>query len=50
MLYIKHATVLTPRRQIDDGAVLVDGPQILAVGPADQITRPAGADEIDATG
>jgi N-acetylglucosamine-6-phosphate deacetylase len=50
MLYIQHATVLTPHRQIDDGAVLIDGPQILAVGPADEISRPAGADEIDASG
>ncbi len=50
MLYIKHATVLTPRREIDDGAVLVDGPQILAVGPSGEIARPAGAEEIDASG
>lgn len=50
MLYIQHATVLTPHQQIDDGAVLIDGPQILAVGPADEISRPAGADEIDASG
>jgi len=50
MIYIQHATVLTPHRQIDDGAVLIDGPQILAVGTADEISRPAGADEIDASG
>ena len=50
MLYIQHATVLTPHRHIDDGAVLIDGPQILAVGTAAEISRPAGADEIDATG
>jgi N-acetylglucosamine-6-phosphate deacetylase len=50
MLYIQHATVLTPHQQIDDGAVLIDGPQILAVGPADEISRPAGADEVDASG
>ena len=50
MLYIKHATVLTPHREIDDGAVLIDGPQILAVGPSGEIARPAGAEEIDASG
>jgi len=50
MLYISHATVLTPHREIDDGAVLVDGPQILAVGPVGKLARPAGADEIDASG
>lgn len=50
MLYIQHATVLAPHRRIDDGAVIIDGPQILAVGPSDEISRPAGAEEIDASG
>jgi N-acetylglucosamine-6-phosphate deacetylase len=50
MLYIHHATVYTPERRIDDGAVLVQGRQILAVGSEAQIPCPAGAVTIDATG
>ncbi len=50
MLYIHHATILTPKRRISDGAVLVDGPQITAVGPTDEIACPADTQIIDATG
>ena len=50
MLYINHATLLTSGRQIDDGAVLVDGRRIEACGPAADIPRPSAAQTIDADG
>lgn len=50
MLYIDHATILTPEQQVDDGAVLTEGRLILAVGPASQIPCPASADRLDGTG
>ena len=50
MLYIHNATIHTPDRIIDNGAVLADGGRIIAVGPADAVARPAGAQAIDAAG
>jgi N-acetylglucosamine-6-phosphate deacetylase len=50
MLYIHNATILTPEHQIDEGALLTDGLQIAAVGPAAQIPCPASAHRIDGTG
>jgi N-acetylglucosamine-6-phosphate deacetylase len=50
MLYIQNATVFTPERRIEDGAVLIDGRQIIDVGPTRQITHPPEAKIIDASG
>jgi N-acetylglucosamine-6-phosphate deacetylase len=49
MLYIRCATVFTPYQEIREGAVLLDGPQIVAVGTPEQVPCPAGAELIDAT-
>ena len=50
MLYIRHATVLTPTKQIDNGALLADGTRITAVGPVEKIPCPDDAQIIDAAG
>ena len=50
MLYIHHATLLTPTETIADGAVLIDRGRVLAVGPGQNIPRPEDATAIDATG
>ncbi len=50
MLCICNATVYTPERRIQDGAVLVDGTWIAAVGPSGQVPCPEGAQTIDASG
>ena len=47
MLYIKGATILTPAERIVDGAVLVDGARIAAVGA---VAAPPGAEVLDAAG
>ena len=49
MLYIYHATILTPHETITDGAVLVDRGRIVAVGPTQNIPPPEDAEKIDAT-
>jgi 5-methylthioadenosine/S-adenosylhomocysteine deaminase len=53
-LLVTHGTVITvdpDRRVIDDGAVAIDGPRIVAVDPASEIAaRYRGADTIDASG
>jgi N-acetylglucosamine-6-phosphate deacetylase len=50
MLYIHHATILTPGELISEGAVLIDGERIVGTGPAARIACPPGAQVIDATG
>lgn len=50
MLYIHHATILTPTEQIADGAVLLDGARIAALGTADATPCPPGAQVLDASG
>jgi N-acetylglucosamine-6-phosphate deacetylase len=50
MLYIHNATIYTPERVIDQGAVLVDGERIAAAGPAAELPPPPGAERIDAQG
>lgn len=50
MLYIHRATLCTPERRIDEGAVLVEAGQILAVGTVDEIPCPAGAATLNAAG
>ena len=50
MIYIRCSNLLSPTRQIQDGAVLLDGAQIIAVGSASTLTRPAGAQLLDARG
>lgn len=49
MLAIRHATVLVPDTVIEDGAVLIDGSRIQAVGGPD-LPVPAGTDTRDAAG
>jgi N-acetylglucosamine-6-phosphate deacetylase len=50
MLYIRHATLLTPSRRIDNAALLSDGAHIVAVGPVDEVACPEGAQIIEAAG
>lgn len=52
MLYLQHATILTPDHTIADGAVLIEGERIAAFGPlrADRFTAPDGATVVDADG
>jgi N-acetylglucosamine-6-phosphate deacetylase len=49
-LYIHGATILAPGAAIPDGAVLVEGARIAAVGPAAAVRCPPGARRLDATG
>ena len=48
MLYIRCSTLLTPARQIQDGALLIDEGKILAIGPQAQLPAPTGARILDA--
>lgn len=50
MLLVTNATLYTPDRRIERGAVLMDAGRIVAVGPADEVPRPAHAAVLDATG
>ena len=50
MLLVTNATVYTPERRIDGGALLIDGGKIADVGAAEDVGHPAGARVIDATG
>jgi len=50
MLYIRCSTLFTPGRQIADGAILIDGHKILALGTADSLRPPPGAQILDAHG
>src|SRR5947209_7727711 len=50
MLYIHSATILTPAARIADGAILLDGNRIAALGPADALPCPPGVPALDATG
>lgn len=50
MFYVHGATAYTPDREIADAAVLIDGAEIVAVGPTAMLPCPAGAEVLDATG
>ncbi|MDI7275381.1 MAG: hypothetical protein QME94_05345, partial [Anaerolineae bacterium] len=50
MLLIENGTVYTPLQVIPNGAVLVEGRRILAVGRRDEIAIHANAQRLDAGG
>lgn len=50
MYYIHGVTLLTSQGAVENGALLVDGQKIAALGPARTLTCPAGADSLDASG
>lgn len=50
MLCIRHATIVTPTKHIDNGALLTDGTRIAAVGSVDEISYPHDAQIIEAAG
>ena len=50
MLYIHNATIYTPIKKFENGAILVNNGRISGIGIADQITLPPGTHKIDATG
>ena len=51
VVLIRDATILTVSHgKIEHGSVLIRGTKIAAVGPSDQITAPAGAQIINASG
>src|SRR5262249_34830535 len=49
---IKGATLIdgTGRRPVSDAIIVIDGGRIVAAGPRADVSAPAGAKEIDATG
>src|SRR6266705_1039889 len=49
-LYIKPGAILSGGREIKDNAVLVEDDRIVAVGRADELPHPTGAEEIIAEG
>lgn len=49
-LWIQGATILTPDRQIEHGAVRIEHDRIAWIGPAADAARDAGAEVIDARG
>lgn len=50
MLRIKNAAIYTPQQVIENGDLLVEAGRIVEVAQADPSSRPAGAEEIDASG
>ncbi|MCS6843033.1 MAG: N-acetylglucosamine-6-phosphate deacetylase [Caldilineales bacterium] len=50
MLLVANATLYTPTERSERGAVLMDAGRIVAVGPADEVPRPAEAQALDAAG
>jgi N-acetylglucosamine-6-phosphate deacetylase len=50
MLYIHSATILAPDQRLESGALLADGPHIVQVGGAEEVTPPLTAQMIDAAG
>ena len=50
MLYIKPAAILTPDRVLEDGAVLVRGDRIAALGPAAEVPCPPEVRQLPANG
>ena len=50
MLLITNATIHTPERRIERGALLLDGGAIVDVGPVADVAQPAGARVFDAAG
>jgi N-acetylglucosamine-6-phosphate deacetylase len=50
MIYIHNATLYTPEKKIDHGALLVNGEQIAAVGRENELPCPTGAEVFDAGG
>jgi N-acetylglucosamine-6-phosphate deacetylase len=50
LLYIRHATLHTPDTIIEDGAVLIEGQRLAAVGEANHVPCPPGARVMEAAG
>lgn len=50
MIAVVGGTLVTPARQIPDGAVLVEGTRVVAVGPRWMVAIPTTAEVIDAQG
>ena len=50
MIYIHNARIVSPLETIENGALLTDGDKIKAVGPAEAVPCPEGAEKIDAAG
>jgi N-acetylglucosamine-6-phosphate deacetylase len=50
MLFLHHASLLTPAGPVADGAVLTEGDRILAVGPSTDIAPPPGVQGMDTAG
>jgi N-acetylglucosamine-6-phosphate deacetylase len=50
MLYLHHAVLYTPQREITNGAVLIDGNRIIQVGPVEEVDCPADAARLNASG
>ena len=50
MLYLRHATLLTPNRRVGNSAVLVEGDRLVAVGTVEEVPCPPDAQVIEANG
>lgn len=50
MKAIVNATIVTPNRLIEEGAIWIDAGRIVGYGPQEQLAPPEGSDVIDAEG
>ena len=50
MLFIRSATIYTPKKRIENGALLLVDGRIASIGKGDQVTPPAGTPVLDVAG
>src|SRR5262245_35043527 len=50
MIYIDHATILTPESRLEAGAILIDQQTIVDIGPAEKLKPPPDSQRLDGAG